>query len=114
MLFVLERKSVLEQFNKLKFYIENFKPLAEIDQNNREKMLQFLHQASECHLDLEEFKVQVFDSIGQRPLTVCVLTLVAFSLFFISIFCSPNETNERRPCHANCVQQKDSWKHMNV
>lgn len=34
--------------------------MAEIDEGNRDKMLTFLHQASECHLDLEKFKVQVF------------------------------------------------------
>lgn len=68
-----ERKNVLEQFNKLKFYIANFKPLAEIDEGDRDKMLTFLHQASECHLDLEEFKVQVFYSIYITTIRILVI-----------------------------------------
>lgn len=58
-----ERKRVLQYFNKLKFYIDNFKPLAEIDDSDRDKMQAFLHQASECHLDLEESEDRVFYSI---------------------------------------------------
>lgn len=63
---VNERKKVLQYFNKLKFYIDNFKPLAEIDDSDRDKMLAFLHQASECHLDLEESEDRVFHRLFYR------------------------------------------------
>lgn len=54
-----ERKNVQEQFQKLRFYINNFKPMAEMEHNEREKMEVFLNQASQCHLDLTESKPTV-------------------------------------------------------
>lgn len=49
-----ERKKVQEQFEKLRFYIDNFKPTSEMEPNERDKMTQFLNQAYECHLNLIE------------------------------------------------------------
>lgn len=45
-----ERENVVEMFENLKFYIDNFKPVAQIDPEHRDKVLQFLNQAYECHL----------------------------------------------------------------
>lgn len=54
-----ERENVQKQFQKLRFYIDNFKPTAEMQHNDREKMLTFLNQAYECHLNLTETKPTV-------------------------------------------------------
>lgn len=45
-----ERENVQEMFENLKFYIDNFKPVAQIDPEHRDKVLRFLNQAYECHL----------------------------------------------------------------
>lgn len=45
-----ERENVREMFENLQFYIDNFKPVAEIDPTHRDKVLKFLNQAYECHL----------------------------------------------------------------
>lgn len=45
-----ERANVQEMFENLKFYIDNFKPVAEIDEKHRDKVVRFLNQAYECHL----------------------------------------------------------------
>lgn len=53
-----ERENVQKEFEKLQFYIDNFKPIAEIDSANRDKMQKFLTDAYECHLNLKKVWVQ--------------------------------------------------------
>lgn len=48
-----ERDNVLETFQSLRFYIDNFKPVTEIKEEHREKMQKFLNQAYECHLKVK-------------------------------------------------------------
>ncbi|XP_055320162.1 E3 ubiquitin-protein ligase SHPRH [Sitodiplosis mosellana] len=45
-----ERKNVQKIFGNLRFYINNFKPITQIDPQHRGKVLKFLNQAYECHL----------------------------------------------------------------
>lgn len=51
-----ERENVQETFEKLRFYIDNFKPITEIEPEHRDKMLRFLNQAYECHLKVKSDK----------------------------------------------------------
>lgn len=57
-----ERKNVEKEFGKLQFYIDKFKPIAEIEVKHREKMVRFLTQAYECHLNIPKSKVINFIS----------------------------------------------------
>lgn len=45
-----ERENVQNVFKDLRFYIDNFKPITQIDVEHRGKMIEFLNQAYECHL----------------------------------------------------------------
>lgn len=45
-----ERENVQKMFANLRFYIDNFKPITQIDPKHRGKVLTFLNQAYECHL----------------------------------------------------------------
>lgn len=45
-----ERENVQKQFTELRSFIDNFKPLAEIEHKAREKLLNFLNHAYDCHL----------------------------------------------------------------
>lgn len=45
-----ERENVQESFKSLRFYIDNFKAMAEIKPEHRDKMIKFLNHAYECHL----------------------------------------------------------------
>lgn len=48
-----ERENVQRIFEKLRFYIDNFKPINEIKLEHRDKMLRFLNRAYECHLKVK-------------------------------------------------------------
>lgn len=45
-----ERENVKKMFDNLRFYIDNFKPITQIDPKHRDKVQKFLYQAYECHL----------------------------------------------------------------
>lgn len=49
-----ERENLQETFEKFQFYIDHFKPTAQIEPEYQEKMLTFLNRAYECHLNLDE------------------------------------------------------------
>lgn len=51
-----ERENVQETFENLQFYIENFKPITEIEPEHRDKMQKFLDRAYECHLKVKSNK----------------------------------------------------------
>lgn len=51
-----ERTNVQELFRKMQFYMDNFKPVAEIDAKHRDKVLKFLNEAYECHLKNKDKK----------------------------------------------------------
>lgn len=48
-----ERENVQRIFEKLQFYVDNFKPITEIKPEHRDKMQRFLNQAYECHLKVK-------------------------------------------------------------
>lgn len=45
-----ERENVQNVFKNLQIYIDNFKPITQIETKYRDKMVAFLHEAYECHL----------------------------------------------------------------
>lgn len=45
-----ERENVHKMFDDLRFYIDNFMPITQIKAEHRDKMVNFLDQAYECHL----------------------------------------------------------------
>lgn len=45
-----ERENVRTMFENLRFYIDKFKPISQIDPDHRDKVHKFLNQAYECHL----------------------------------------------------------------
>lgn len=57
-----ERENVLEMFGNLRFYIDNFKPVTQIDPKHRDKVLKFLNQAYECHLKNKDKPEEVSNS----------------------------------------------------
>lgn len=54
-----ERENVKKMFSNLRFYINNFKPIIQIDPEHRDKVLKFLHQAYECHLKKKDKQEEV-------------------------------------------------------
>lgn len=53
------RKNVLIHFDELRFYMDNFKPLNDMENGGREKMEEFLKEAHECHLVTSTFLRQI-------------------------------------------------------
>lgn len=45
-----ERENVQQVFKELQFFIDNFKPITEIDASHRQRVQSFLNSAYECHL----------------------------------------------------------------
>lgn len=49
-----ERENLQKTFENFQFYIDHFKPVAQIAPKHQEKVLSFLNRAYECHLDLNQ------------------------------------------------------------
>lgn len=54
-----ERENVRKMFDDLQFYIDNFKPISQIEAKHRDKMVKFLNQAYECHLKTKSNDAEV-------------------------------------------------------
>lgn len=78
-----ERENLQKTFEQFQFYIDNFKPISQIDPKHREKMQKFLNQAYECHLNLNK---KPEEEVGKQiRLFVYILIYSFFILIYLRV-----------------------------
>lgn len=104
-----ERENVQRIFEKLRFYVDNFKPIDEIEPEHRDKMVRFVNQAYSCHLkkktekererEQEEEESKVFHLINQFLSHISILMMWYFKrtirIIHIICFSEKRESVER-------------------